>query len=266
MFLRNFPNPEFDSQTKQKLTNSQSKIKAFLNENFEDFSKKLFNEPSIVDPITEVYRIKEEYEKRKLLKDHDKETEKKIRVDKFLAPTKLWNRLYLVEGDCLHEGTEIKKYDKEKGIIDECLKNIIVGDFVLTHNSTLKQVSSISRSIKESVKIKTKYGEIVCSKEHRLYVYDKEQNIFEFIKVKNIDKSKHRLVKNRLADIVFLSKVENVEEKDNLKYPLTIFFENGIFDSSYEHCFIIFNFIKKQFVKKMAKDLTENDFVVVLNR
>ena len=101
VFVKNFPNPEFDSQTKQKLTNSYGFTKKYFaepfngEEPFKELAKAAFKEPLIVDPITEIYRIKEEYERRQLLKNADKDVEKRVKIDKFLQPTKNWNRLYL---------------------------------------------------------------------------------------------------------------------------------------------------------------------------
>ena len=85
VFLRNFPNPKFDSQTKETLTNSPTEISKFLgsNINFEDLSKKILKNNAIIDPIIETFKIKEELKARSELK-----TTKKVRIksDKYMPP------------------------------------------------------------------------------------------------------------------------------------------------------------------------------------
>jgi len=100
VFLREFPDCEFDSQTKQKLTNSKSQVKKFFgNIDFEQIIAKIFKDDKFIDPIVEIYKIKEEFERRQLLKSADKEVStKKIRIEKYIPPTKFHRYLMLCEG------------------------------------------------------------------------------------------------------------------------------------------------------------------------
>ena len=49
---KNFPNMEFESQTKEKLTNAEKDVKAWLGDiDYEKLAKKVFREESIIEPI-----------------------------------------------------------------------------------------------------------------------------------------------------------------------------------------------------------------------
>ena len=49
---RNFPNMEFESQTKEKLTNAEKDVKAWLGDiDYEKLAKKVFKEETIIEPI-----------------------------------------------------------------------------------------------------------------------------------------------------------------------------------------------------------------------
>ena len=62
MFARNFTNPKFDSQTKERLTNPYGNIKEHVNEagakEAEYFARKILNTPEIIDPIIEAQLAK----------------------------------------------------------------------------------------------------------------------------------------------------------------------------------------------------------------
>ena len=85
VFLRDLPNPKFDSQTKETLTNAQSEISKFIGDqiNFEQFSKNILKNDAIIDPIIESFKIKEELKARSEFKGSRKT---KIKSDKYLPP------------------------------------------------------------------------------------------------------------------------------------------------------------------------------------
>lgn len=104
--FRNFPNIEVDSQTKESLTNSNSDIKEFLGDiNWDAFCAKVYKNKTILDPIIENFKIKEELKRRKDLKSLSSTKSKtKIRNEKFLAPIKDWKYLSLCEGASAQSG------------------------------------------------------------------------------------------------------------------------------------------------------------------
>jgi DNA topoisomerase-2 len=103
MFLKNFPNPKFNSQTKEKLTNAKSEISAFLgNIDFEGFSKRILKNEKIIEPIIEIFKIKEEFKRKQELKSLDKT--KKIKCDNYLPATKDKKYLLICEGQSALSG------------------------------------------------------------------------------------------------------------------------------------------------------------------
>jgi len=103
-FLKNVKNTKFNSQTKEKITNSVSEISNYYgNIDFIKLTNKILKTPEIIDPITEVYKIKEELKKRQELKGLDK-TVKKIKSEKYLPSIDIKKYLLLVEGESAFGG------------------------------------------------------------------------------------------------------------------------------------------------------------------
>lgn len=83
----NFKNPKFDSQTKERLTNSTAEIRQFLGTiDIEKFSKKILANKAIVEPIVEIYKIKEEFANRKAIDQASKKPKKPV-SKKYLEAT-----------------------------------------------------------------------------------------------------------------------------------------------------------------------------------
>jgi len=98
-FLKNVKNTKFNSQSKEKITNGAAEINEYFGEiPYDNIVNKIFKNSAIIDPITEVYRIKEEFKKRQELKDLNK-TVKKIKSDKYLPSIGVKKYLLLVEGE-----------------------------------------------------------------------------------------------------------------------------------------------------------------------
>ena len=80
-FLKEFPNPKFNSQSKEKITNSNAEMSDYFGEiDYDAISKRVLKNSTIIDPITEVYKIKEELKRRQEMKSLN--TPKKIKNDK----------------------------------------------------------------------------------------------------------------------------------------------------------------------------------------
>lgn len=98
-FLKNVKNTKFNSQSKEKITNGTAEINEYFGEiPFDSIVNKIMKNSSIIDPITEVYKIKEELKKRQELKDLNKSV-KKIKSDKYLPSIGTKKYLMLVEGE-----------------------------------------------------------------------------------------------------------------------------------------------------------------------
>jgi len=98
-FLKNVKNTKFNSQSKEKITNGTAEINEYFGDiPFDQIVNKIFRNKDIIDPITEVYRIKEEFKKRQELRGLQK-TVKKIKSDKYLPSIGVKKYLLLVEGE-----------------------------------------------------------------------------------------------------------------------------------------------------------------------
>lgn len=104
VFMRNFTNAKFSSQTKEKITNSVAEVNSYFSDlDLDSFSKTIVKNDDIIEPIIEIFNIKEEFKKRQELKSLDK-TQKKIKSDKYTPATKLKKYLVIVEGDSAQGG------------------------------------------------------------------------------------------------------------------------------------------------------------------
>jgi DNA topoisomerase-2 len=101
VFFKDFPNMKFDSQTKETLTNSINEVRDYLeltSENWDSFNKKILKNSEILDPIVDMFKLKEEFKKRKELKKISN-GKKKVASDKYFPPTENKKYLALCEGD-----------------------------------------------------------------------------------------------------------------------------------------------------------------------
>jgi topoisomerase-4 subunit B len=94
----------FNSQTKEKLTNSTAELTEYYNGDcdYEAFSKKILKNSAIIDPIVEVFKIKEEFKKRQELKSLEKP--KKIKNEKYTPPIGNRDYLFICEGFSAYSG------------------------------------------------------------------------------------------------------------------------------------------------------------------
>ena len=94
VFMRDFANAKFDSQTKETLTNLPSEITTYLanDVDFEKLSKELLKNEAVIAPIIETFKIKEELKARQELRQAKKV---KVKSDKYLPPLGGSGRKYL---------------------------------------------------------------------------------------------------------------------------------------------------------------------------
>lgn len=102
MWVRNFKNPKFDSQSKERLTNTAAEVKSFFN--FEQIAPKIakhiLGKPEFIDPIIAAILYKKQKADERELEKAQKQN-KKVRVINHIAaqssdPEK--RTLYLTEG------------------------------------------------------------------------------------------------------------------------------------------------------------------------
>ena len=102
MFARNFTNPKFDSQTKERLTNTTANVRehaiasGIREANF--FAKKILNTPAIIEPIIEAQLAKKLAADKRAATLAQKKL-RKVKVAKHIAANKDDATLKIVEGD-----------------------------------------------------------------------------------------------------------------------------------------------------------------------
>jgi DNA topoisomerase-2 len=209
---KNMKNIDWEGQVKDTIASSPSNIrKYFEKSDLDKFSDKVYKNKTIIDCIIDFFRIAEEYKKNQELAKMDKKTSKKPKDEKFLAPVGSWDNILLAEGDCLEENTKLL----DKNFKPKSIKDFKEGDYIISGDCTLQKVTSFRKSLKRMNKIKTSSGEFLCSDEHRWYVYNKREKVFEFLRTDIIkeDIKNYSFVKSRINNKTTTLKVINNIDK-----------------------------------------------------
>lgn len=108
VFFKDFSNCKFNSQTKEKITNSQSEITDFLKNNnidLDSFTDKIIKSKPIIENITELFKLKEELAARKA-EDALNKTKKEVVSEKYFPPVSRSGQKYLMitEGQSAFSG------------------------------------------------------------------------------------------------------------------------------------------------------------------
>jgi hypothetical protein len=242
------PNPVFDTQTKENLTSRLNGTSRDVK--FNDSLLKRLSKADMFADIIELSRMKEEIEAHK---EMNKAVTKRIRIDKLVDANKAGTdesekcHIFLSEGDCLYENTLITIIrNSEKKIIK--IKNVKLDDIVITHKSNLKLITNITKKIEKSVTINLKNGEqLICSENHRWFVYDTIKNEFIFIKTKELDLKNHKMVINKNVNFNELIKINDITNIIDDKFDKIIHIKNDEILSTNKHKFSIYDIEKNAF-------------------
>jgi len=251
-------NPVFDTQSKENLI---SKVSA---PDISDGTIKKIVSSQMIDELMKFLMIKEEFDTKKEIGKH------KIKISKLEDAPKAGTSesskclLFLTEGDCLQEDTFVtivRNGEKMKIRI----KDIKLNDAVITHNNNIGLINNISKKIEKVVKIKLKNDDVIlCSENHRWYIYNKETNNFSFVKTKDIDISKHKMIINKNSFYDNLIKIKDIVEYDDKKYDNIVMLEDGVeILSTNQHKFSVFNINNQSFEMIKCCDLNKNVHFIV---
>lgn len=249
-------NPSFSSQTKEKLI-TEIKDFGYTYEVSDKFIKDILKS-DIVNSILDWVAQKKAADESKLARDINKSLSK-VKVEKLIdAKGKDRSKcsLGIFEGDCLHENTCIRIID-DGDIVDKKIKDVKIDDLVITHNNTISNVYALTKKIKKKATIKIKNEDIICSHTHKWFVYDIEKNEFYFEITNNINKLKHKLVKNYLA---FTESLLPIIKSDG--YSLILLSGESIITNP-DHKFAIYNKDSNKFEMIESKNIDSNIHLLV---
>jgi len=93
-------NIDWEGQTKSEMSTPNSILADyFKNTDFDKFIARILKNPDIIDPITEIFKLKEEAKKNLELKKLDRKGKKKPKSEKFMPPIGAWKNCFVCEGD-----------------------------------------------------------------------------------------------------------------------------------------------------------------------
>lgn len=257
-------NPLFDSQTKEILKNKLNTDNIGNVEVSEKFIKKIL-QSDIVEDILNYIQVKEQAELKKLNKGKVSKVKIKKLDDANMAGTSQSEKtsLCITEGDCLQEDTEITII-REGEKINIKIKDVKLGDAVITHNNNIGLINNISKKIEKCVKIKLKNEEIlICSDNHKWYVYDTEKNEFLFIETRLLNKNIHKMIINKNTFFDDFIKIIDIYEINQDKYHYMLKLSTGDVYSSKTHKFSVFDNIDFKFEMVECQNLDKNRHFIV---
>jgi DNA gyrase/topoisomerase IV subunit B len=234
-------NPEYDSQSKTRLTGPdlRKEINEAIDSQWKNFVRK--NNPWLDVVLERAIQRHHTQANKKAIEEHQKQLKK--RVPGLLDATSQIRsecQLLITEGMCLDERTPIKILSSE-GLVDIPLKNVNIGDTVITHKNNLKPITNITRTLKRGTRITTSIGQVVCSDQHRWLVYDTITHKFDWAPTNALNANVHKLVRSRLGDWVYCAEfvIENNKDADNIVYPRVIITAFEKIKTSLTHTFIV---------------------------
>ena len=269
----NINRPKFSSQTKENMIS----LVADYNTTWDcdaKFIKKVL-ELDAIQNILDWVKAKEQANINAELRKHSKAITKNDpkNVPKFHDATsknRAETSLLIVEGDCLEEHTGII-VRTDDGFISKQIKDVKVGDEVVTHLGNIKPVTNKQHRLKSVATIRTQIGDIKCSNEHRMFVYDTSDKTFQFITANQINPKIHKLVKGKFMDYDYVQKIDEILDisSDNSIYSLEFRFsidgEQRFIKSTLSHKFSCLDIINGRFVFIEAKDIIINQHLFLCN-
>lgn len=258
-------NPDFDTQSKETLKTRLTSKHISDIQISSKIIKQIMNS-DIIEDIMNYIQLKERSELKKL----NKGKKSKIRINKLddanMAGTSKSKdcTLFLAEGDCLIEDTDIMIIrDGDKMNIK--IKDIRLNDAVITHNNNIGIVNNISKRIKKSVIIKLKNNiKLICSKEHRWFVYDKINDKFTFVRTKDLITTQHKMIINKNINFDDFIKITSKFKIIHNKYDYLLNLSNSeeIYSSN-THKFSVFNNKTYKFEMIECQDLDIETHILV---
>lgn len=264
--ITNMKAPNFDSQSKTRLINEE--IFKILKNHLEN--EKLFK--IIIsknkDWIEEIYHRCEARTQKKDASEVAKMSKKMLRgkvpdLRDATGKDRTQCILFLGEGKCLEETTPVMVSNVVDGSFTEkMIKDVEIGDMVLTHKNNIKPVINKTSNVKKGFKFSSKYGDFVSSGDHKIFVYDTVTEVFDFILAKDIQSSRHKLVRTKILEGNAMAEIIEIKPSKR-KYDLTVVTNvvgQGVLetDMTRDHLVMVYDKIHFTFKKVRADQLNIN--------
>lgn len=255
----------FGDQNKTKFVSQREEVEPYISRNFGNkiqafFKTTLFEsiKKKVEERRNDGYIKKLKAEKRKV---NLKNSHKYFPADRTNA-----ENLFIVEGLCIEETEKINVW-RNGELLNIELREVLVGDEVITHNHRIRKIVNKQKKLKECVTVFLKDGtKLIQPRSHKYYVFDSLKNSFEFITVGEINIEIHKLVKSNLGE--FIGTVEVVDKifTENIDYPNCIITEEGIYQCSNSHKYCVFNPNDQKFFMLEASMIKKGDLMCVFDK
>jgi len=182
-------NPRYDNQSKTRLISQE--IKKHIDKMISNQISKFLSSNKVW--VSEILDRAEFRQRIADMTEVKKKQKKKGKLAKLIdCYTKDRNQATIVfsEGDCLVDNTSIICKDGIKVI-----KDIVIGEKLLTHTSEFKKVISTKSVQKRKYQIVYADEIIECSGGHKFPVWNIETEKIQLLKVKELDINRHKLLK-----------------------------------------------------------------------
>lgn len=255
----------FGDQNKTKFVSQREEVEPYISRNFGNKIHAFFK-------TTLFESIKKKVEKRrndgyiKKLKAEKRKVNLKNSHKYFPADRTNAENLFIVEGLCIEETEKINVW-RNGELLNIELREVLVGDEVITHNHRIRKIVNKQKKLKECVTIFLKDGtKLIQPRSHKYYVFDSLKNSFEFITVGEINIEIHKLVKSNLGEFIGTVEVLDKIFIENIDYPNCIITEEGIYQCSNSHKYCVFNSNDQKFFMLEASMIKKGDLMCVFDK
>jgi len=167
--------------------------------------------------------------------------------------------LLICEGDCIDGATPIAIFENGQ-FVSKQIKDIDVGDLVLTHTGAIKPICNKQAKIIDGILITTASGKsITISLDHKMPVFNTETNVYEVVQGKNIIKTKHKLLSAIINMTSTFFEITSVDDFNDARFNKSVSFTNGVINQSCiiseNHTFSVLNIVTGIIEKIAAKHL-----------
>jgi len=175
--------------------------------------------------------------------------------------------LLICEGDCIAEDTQIAIFEDGE-FINKKVKDVNLGDLVLTHTGAIKPICNKQAKITDGVSITTSTGKVIkISTDHKMPVFNVENNMYEVVKAKDIVKTQHKLLSSIINMESSFFEIVRVDDFDDEKFNKSVSFTNGIINQtciiSENHLFSVLN-ISSGIIEKIPTKYLDSEIHLLI--